>query len=423
MLAESSTKSAPMPSAPRAKSTTVKPATKPVAAVAAKPIAPAPAPVPAPTAAPTCPIIASVRRLSYTVDENDLDACARAVGSLISLAPTSAIQSAKVTRCKQGITNKLLRVVPPNAPTYLVRVYGHGTDELIDRDAEVRNMAYLARHKLAPPLHARLNNGLVYGYVHGVPANPEDLADAKVWPAIARHVAEWHGLPLPPTAHPVPGHQADEVEQVPALFATLDRWMAMVCKSFPSGTACHLSIADLAHERAQLESTLLPPSRVAFTHNDLLSGNIILQYAENSDEKVGSAPHSVRFIDYEYGGVGFAAFDIANHFCEWAGFDCEYWRYPDVTTQKAWLREYLAQEQKVPPSDADVDAWQSTVAAYTLAAHLYWTLWALVQASVSDIEFDYAGYAQLRWAEYTRWKATRRPPPPPAATANASAKK
>ncbi|KAJ3368656.1 hypothetical protein GGF31_006218 [Allomyces arbusculus] len=420
MLAESSTKSAPMPSVPRTKAPAANGTLK---AVAAAKFTASAAPAPALAPVPTCPIIASVRRLAYTVDENDLDSCARAVGDLLHLAPSSAIRSAKVTRCKQGITNKLLRVVPTNSPIYLVRVYGHGTDELIDRDAEVRNMAYLAKHALAPPLHARLNNGLVYGYVHGVPANPEDLADAKVWPAIARHVAEWHGLPLPPTAHPVPGHVSDEVEQVPALFATLDRWMAMVRKAFPSGTACHLSIADLAHERALLESTLLPPSRIAFTHNDLLSGNIILQYAEGSDDKVGSAaPTGVRFIDYEYGGVGFVAFDIANHFCEWAGFDCEYWRYPDVETQKAWLREYLGQGQKVPPSDADVDKWQSTVAAYTLAAHLYWTLWALVQASVSDIEFDYSGYAQLRWTEYLRWKATRRPLPPPAA-ASANDKK
>lgn len=35
-----------------------------------------------------------------------------------------------------------------------------------------------------------------------------------------------------------------------------------------------------------------------------------------------------------------------------------------------------------------------------LASHLFWGSWALVQAQLSSIDFDYAGYAQRRQAAF-----------------------
>ena len=48
------------------------------------------------------------------------------------------------------------------------------------------------------------------------------------------------------------------------------------------------------------------------------------------------------FIDYEYGGHNYRSFDIANHFCEFAGFDADYSLYPTREFQLQWLRHYLA---------------------------------------------------------------------------------
>lgn len=52
------------------------------------------------------------------------------------------------------------------------------------------------------------------------------------------------------------------------------------------------------------------PSPVVFAHNDLLLGNIL--YDEQSET-------NVIFIDYEYADYNFQAFDIGNHFAEFAG--------------------------------------------------------------------------------------------------------
>lgn len=63
-------------------------------------------------------------------------------------------------------------------------------------------------------------------------------------------------------------------------------------------------------------------SPVVFAHNDLLLGNILY------DEK----QESVIFIDYEYTAFNYQAFDIANHFTEYAG------NYMFFNTSKVYTR-------------------------------------------------------------------------------------
>lgn len=35
----------------------------------------------------------------------------------------------------------------------------------------------------------------------------------------------------------------------------------------------------------------------------------------------------------------------------------------------------------------------------------YWGIWALIQATISEIDFDYASYAEVRLGEYWAWTA------------------
>jgi len=72
-----------------------------------------------------------------------------------------------------------------------------------------------------------------------------------------------------------------------------------------------------------------------FAHNDLLAGNIVSQNTDADGVEV------VAFIDYEYAMPAPAAFDIASHFAEWAGFECDYNLLPTRSIRKEFLREYL----------------------------------------------------------------------------------
>lgn len=50
-----------------------------------------------------------------------------------------------------------------------------GTDILTDRERETENHDLLMRFDLAPQLLARFDNGLLYNFIRGRPARPEDL--------------------------------------------------------------------------------------------------------------------------------------------------------------------------------------------------------------------------------------------------------
>lgn len=116
----------------------------------------------------------------------------------------------------------------------------------------------------------------------------------------------------------------------------------------------------------------------------------------------------VAFIDYEYAVTCPAAFDISNHFAEWAGYDCDYSMVPTKTIRHEFLKEYLssynAHSSKTLPDAATLEFLEAEVDRYRGMPGLYWGIWALIQAQISLIDFDYASYAEERLGEYTAWR-------------------
>lgn len=49
---------------------------------------------------------------------------------------------------------------------------------------------------------------------------------------------------------------------------------------------------------------------------------------------------------------------------------------------------------------ATVNAFDEIVLYYTLTSHLFWGTWAIVQAGMSSIDFDFIGYSKLRYDGY-----------------------
>lgn len=126
-----------------------------------------------------------------------------------------------------------------------------------------------------------------------------------------------------------------------------------------------------------------------------------------------SSIENISFIDYEYATPAPAAFDLANHFAEWGGFECNYNALPTRSVRRAFIEDYLRCYTSHTPLPSDVD--QHTYAgrlfeevdAYRGVPGLYWGIWALIQATISQIDFDYASYAKIRLQEYWDWRAER----------------
>ena len=148
---------------------------------------------------------------------------------------------------------------------------------------------------------------------------------------------------------------------------------------------------------------------VSFCHNDLLPGNIIW----NGNE--------IRLIDFEYASYNYASYDIANHFCEYAGFDCDWQSLPTVEEQRLWIKEYLkcrkvasagtnlnANSNSNVTEDENgnsnvtedaVDRMLKEVQMFVPYCHLFWGLWAVKQGEISDVDFDYLQYAAKRLSQ------------------------
>jgi ethanolamine kinase len=149
------------------------------------------------------------------------------------------------------------------------------------------------------------------------------------------------------------------------------------------------------------------PSGFVFGHCDLVSANVII-LPKDSDNSTADGEARVSFIDYEYATPCPAAFDLANHFAEWGGYNCDYHMLPTKSMRRQFLQDYLKSYKAhcdTPISDDMLDVLFEEVDQYRGMPGLYGGVWALLQATISQIDFDYASFAEVRLGEYFAWRA------------------
>ncbi|KIN01990.1 hypothetical protein OIDMADRAFT_161750 [Oidiodendron maius Zn] len=350
-------------------------------------------------------------------------------------------------RFTDGITNTLLKVVNKRPglsveevdnDAVLLRAYGQGTDLIIDRERETQNHELLMQYNLAPELLARFHNGMLYRFIRGVVTSPVDLRRQDIWRAVARRLAEWHAIvPCLPAAHaiqpqeieaspelgvpPSTSNRRDPVLQMaidnvapgkpaPNVWTVMQKWIY----ALPVGSDAEKQRQNkLQNELTRLVAEFsnrpgLGDNSLVFAHCDLLSGNVIVQPL--STDAVDAAP-TVSFIDYEYATPSPAAFDISNHFAEWGGFDCEHHLLPTQSQRRDFIQEYvrsyfahLGSDMLQIDEEAEVGRLFDEVDVYRGVPGFYWGIWALIQAKISQIDFDYASYAEVRLGEYWAWR-------------------
>lgn len=281
-----------------------------------------------------------------------------------------------------GLTNKrkprsltlvfLCSTQGPVCKKLVVRVYGRGTESFICRRREIVIIQHLSSRRLFPGFYGSFKNGLVYGYVEGTSLSCDLLPAHSL--AIARQLCGWHGA--------MEGLLTEE--DTPCLWRML--WCFYDLVEEPVRSLMLPSRKQLEEYQRGLEP-LLSGFEVAFCHNDLLSANVIL----HKDQK------SVSFIDFEYAECNYLAFELANHFCEYAGPDCDYSKLPSAECQLSWLGEYAEVSGKGPDEVAGFkERLIEQIRQITPVVHLVWGCWALAQSTNSLIDWNYVGYAKKR---------------------------
>ncbi|CAN7011831.1 hypothetical protein Bca4012_030395 [Brassica carinata] len=297
-----------------------------------------------------------------------------------------------VERVSGGITNLLLKVSvkeeeEDKESSITVRLYGPNTDYVINRQRELQAIKYLSAAGFGAKLLGGFGNGMVQSFIKARTLAPSDMRQPKIAAEIAKELGKFHKVNIPGPKEPQLWVDILKFfEKASTLaFEEPDRQ-----KLFET-----ISFDELYKEIIELrEFTGLLNAPVVFAHNDLLSGNLML----NEDEE------RLYLIDFEYGSYNYRGFDIGNHFNEYAGYDCDYTFYPTKEEQYHFIKHYLQPDKPDEVSVGEVESVFIETDAYKLASHLYWAVWAIIQARMSPIEFDYLGYFFLRYNEYKKQK-------------------
>jgi Ser/Thr protein kinase RdoA (MazF antagonist) len=223
----------------------------------------------------------------------------------------------------------------------VVRFYGEGSGEYVNRESEALLAAHLHAHSLAPRFYGRFHTrsprpspptcctttattvtapmcGCVYGYVHGRVLTKAEVCHTPWYMSVAREFARWHNttFSLPEGRFPRAGCVLDLAARWAGLVMAGEERIRGVDLAFLFVELCAL----VTRLRAKCTT-----ERLVLCHNDLLPGNIVVVMGQ---EKSGSTHVSaavvpeVRFIDFEYASYNAFEFDLANHFMGWA---CMYW--------------------------------------------------------------------------------------------------
>ncbi|KAF2762015.1 kinase-like protein [Pseudovirgaria hyperparasitica] len=389
-----------------------------------------------------------IQRIPLSYSNND--SRGSALRLLLTLRPDwkDSQETIDFIRFTDGITNTLLKAVNKlpglsseeiDKDAILLRAYGRDTEVLIDREKETKAHLLLAEHDLAPSLLARFENGLLYKYIAGQVCTPEDFRRKPIWRAIARRMGEWHArLPISAISSEhgtangsIDSHEQSSVDSkngcsplqrrnpddftpnmpVPNCWSTMQKWIW----ALPTATDADKDRqARLQNELEWLWKELgdtpgIDNRPLVFSHCDLLSGNVIIEPTKaTSATPADSDCLSVSLIDYEYASPAPASFDLANHFAEWGGFDCDFSVLPTRANRRDFLSHYLESYNTHVHRETnakDLDHLCAEVDRLRGLPGFYWGIWGLIQALISQIDFDYASYAEVRFGEFHAWRS------------------
>jgi len=293
------------------------------------------------------------------------------VDEVIAAIPDWAGRTATAEPIAGGLTNRNFRVVVDGVP-YFVRIPGPGTDLLaVDRANELHNT--------------------------------RAAAEAGVGPRVVHHLPRWDVIALEWLDARTMTNDAFQVQGEPArigealrrlhagprfrddfdMVALSARYLRVIDERgirVPDGYRDHLGAVPRIDAALRARPLATVPC-----HNDLLAEN----YLDDG--------RRLWIVDYEYSGNNDPTFELGNTAQE-LGFD------------EARLGKLVAAY-----FGSTTPSMLARCRLQMIMSDVGWTLWAAIQAQISDIDYDFWGWAEERWAraqamlggpDFGRWLAT-----------------
>jgi thiamine kinase-like enzyme len=250
-----------------------------------------------------------------------------------------------------GITNRNY-LVTLGGKAYVVRMPGKKTDLLgIDREGERQANERAAELGLAPPVAAMLTDPpcLVTEFIEGTEMSDEDLCDPSNIPLIAPSLRRLH----------------DSGAELPTTFDSFRVVEDYAQTAGESGTEVPSAYEEASKYAREIEVALSGPEHDPVPcHNDLLAANFL-----NDGKRIW-------IVDWEYAGMGDRYFDLGNYSVN---------NGLDETGQSALLKAYFGEAPSARQS--------ATLNLFRFMSDFREAMWGVVQTGVSDLDFDFPGYA------------------------------
>jgi thiamine kinase-like enzyme len=260
-----------------------------------------------------------------------------------------------------GITNRNYRL-RMGGEDLVLRLCDRGAEVLgIDRTTEEIASRRAAAERIAPPVVAFLADvpALVTRWLPGGDVPVEEMRTPGVLAQVAAMLRRLHETPALPSAF--------------AIFRLIEEQRALT-DALPD------SYEDLLRLARRIEAALTGPEHVPVScHNDLLTANFVRDGAR------------VCIVDWEYAGMNDRYFDLGNLSVN-NGFDAE--------LDRALLELYFDE----PATEARFASLQ----LFRIVSDFREAMWGAVQLRRSDLDFDYAAYADEHFERLERAAADPR---------------
>jgi thiamine kinase-like enzyme len=258
-----------------------------------------------------------------------------------------------VVQLEGGITNRNFRV-NFGGTDYVVRLPGKRTDILgIDRVAECIANQSAAGLGFAPGVAAMFEEPscLVTMFVPGRQMSADELREPKMLAEVARDLRRFH----------------DSGTELPTGFDSFRLVEEYAESGRAHGSEPPERYDDALEAAHRIEKAIdgEPTHEPVPAHNDLLTANFLI----DGDK--------VQLIDWEYAGMGDRWFDLGNFAAN---------NELDDEQEEQLLEAYFGE----PPDDRR----RATLKLFRFMSDFREAMWGVVQTGVSELDFDFKGYAQ-----------------------------
>jgi thiamine kinase-like enzyme len=282
------------------------------------------------------------------------------------LAALLGSREGTVVQLEGGITNRNFRV-NFGGTDYVVRLPGKRTALLgIDREAECMANKAAAELGIAPKVAALLTepSALVTQFVSGREMNADELREPEAIAEVAHNLRSLH----------------DSGTELPSDFDPF-----RLVEQYAETGRAHGSEPPDGYEKAQEAARAIetavrdrPGHEPVPAHNDLLPANFLRDGTR------------MQLIDWEYAGMGDRWFDLGNFAAN---------NELDDDQEALLLESYFGE----PPDDGR----RATLKLFRFMSDFREGMWGVVQAGVSELDFDFREYAQKH---FERLEKTRSDP-------------